>query len=336
MSLRLGVDLGGTKIEIVAIEGDDEVRLRRRVATPQGDYAGTVRAIVDLVRQADDALGRRGSLGLGIPGALSPRTGLVRNANSVCLIGQPLKTDLEAALGREIRIENDANCFAVAEAQHGGAAAGLPTVFGVILGTGVGGGLVVEGMVLRGANAIAGEWGHNPLPLFAPADGPLAAATREWPGEACYCGHRGCLETWLSGPALARLAGRPDRDAAAVVAAAQAGEPRARAAMADYVDRLARALAGVINLFDPHAIVLGGGLSQVGLLYDAVPERWVRYVFADSVNTRLLPNRLGDSAGVFGAARLWPAQAGASDSSGQRGSTLKPDGAPASARARPA
>jgi predicted NBD/HSP70 family sugar kinase len=309
MSLRLGVDLGGTKIEIVALEGEDTVLARRRVPTPQGDYAGTVRAIIGLVLETESALGRRGTLGIGIPGALSPATGLVRNANSVCLIGQPLRDDLQAALQREVRIENDANCFAVAEAQAGGAAEGVATVFGVILGTGVGGGLVVEGRVLRGANAIAGEWGHNPLPLFAPADAPPGRPSREWPGEPCYCGHRGCLETWLSGPALARLGGRSDRDAAAVVAAARAGEPMAVAAMADYIDRLARALASVINLVDPQAIVLGGGLSQIARLYDEVPARWPRYVFADSVGTRLLHNRLGDSAGVFGAARLWPAGA---------------------------
>jgi fructokinase len=306
MSLRLGVDLGGTKIEIVAIDAAGTVRARRRVPTPRGDYAGTVAAIVGLVRAVESELDGRGSLGIGIPGALAPRTGLVRNANSVCLIGKPLKAELEEALQREIRIENDANCFAVAEAQAGGAAEGLSTVFGVILGTGVGGGLVVEGRVLRGANAIAGEWGHNPLPLFASAEARPGQATREWPGEPCFCGHRGCIETWLSGPALARLAGRRDDDAAAVVAAAQAGEPRALVAMTDYIDRLARALASVINLVDPQAIVLGGGMSQAEPLYQAVPARWVRYVFAESVNTRLLRNRLGDSAGVFGAARLWP------------------------------
>lgn len=306
MSLRLGVDLGGTKIEIVAIDEAGAVLARRRVPTPQGEYDATVAAIVGLVRAVEDGLGRRGSLGIGIPGALAPHTGLVRNANSVCLIGKPLKGDLESALQREIRIENDANCFAVAEAQQGGAAEGVATVFGVILGTGVGGGLVIDGRVLRGANAIAGEWGHNPLPLFAPGDARPGLATREWPGEPCFCGHRGCIETWLSGPALARLAGRNDRDAAAVVAADLAGEPRAVAAMRDYIDRLARALATVINLVDPQAIVLGGGLSHAQRLYDELPARWVPYVFAESVNTRLLRNRLGDSAGVFGAARLWP------------------------------
>ncbi len=304
-ALRLGVDLGGTKIEIVAIAPDGAVLARRRVPAPQGSYEATVQAIVGLVQGVESELGAHGTLGMGIPGALSPATGLVRNANSVWLIGQPLRQDLERLLARELRIENDANCFAIAEAQDG-AGAGFATVFGVILGTGCGGGLVVDGAVLRGANAIAGEWGHNPLPLFAATDSVPGSINPEWPGEPCYCGHRGCLETWLSGPALARTAGRSDRDSAAVVAAAAAGEPRAAAAMADYIDRLARALASVINFFDPHAIVLGGGLSNADILYEQVPARWVRYVFADSVGTRLLRNRLGDSAGVFGAARLWP------------------------------
>jgi len=304
-SLRLGVDLGGTKIEIAALGPDGALLARRRVPAPQGSYVATVQAIVELVEGLEAELGARGTLGMGIPGALSPATGLVRNANSVWLIGQPLREDLERRLGRELRIENDANCFAIAEAQDG-AGAGFPTVFGVILGTGCGAGLVVNGAVLRGANAIAGEWGHNPLPLFADTDTATGRVNPEWPGEACYCGHRGCLETWLSGPALARTAGRTDRDSAAVVAAAAAGEPRAAAAMADYIDRLARALASVINCFDPHAIVLGGGLSNADVLYEQVPARWARYVFADSVGTRLLRNRMGDSAGVFGAARLWP------------------------------
>ena len=304
--MRLGIDLGGTKIEIAALARDGQLLARRRVATPQGDYWGTVGAIVDLVRAIERELGQRGSVGIGIPGALSPASGLVRNANSVCLIGKPLRGDIEQALAREVRIENDANCFAIAEAQDG-AGAGFETVFGVILGTGVGGGLVVNGGVLRGANAIAGEWGHNPLPRFLPADpAAVTVVPDSAPAVACFCGHRDCIETWLSGPALARLAGRSDHDSAAVVAAAGAGDPRAVRAMADYIDRLARALASVINLFDPHMIVLGGGMSNADALYAEVPARWGRYVFADSVGTRLARNRLGDSAGVFGAARLWP------------------------------
>lgn len=304
--MRLGVDLGGTKIEIAALGPGDAVLARQRVPTPKGDYAATVAAIVGLVRQVENRLGAKGTVGMGIPGALSPVTGLVRNANSVCLIGQPLREDLQSALQREVRIENDANCFAIAEAQAGGAAAGASSVFGVILGTGVGAGVVVDGRVLRGANAIAGEWGHNPLPLFAFADGAADAVTREWPGAPCYCGKRGCLETWLSGPALARSAGRHDDDAAAAVRDAMAFDGLARAALDRYIDRLARALAAVINVLDPEVIVLGGGMSHCERLYEAVPARWPRYVFADSVRTRLVNNRLGDSAGVFGAARLWP------------------------------
>ncbi|MCX7273447.1 MAG: ROK family protein [Burkholderiales bacterium] len=274
--MRLGIDLGGTKTEIVAIEGDGTVRARRRVPTPQGDYAATVRLIAALVDGVERELGARAPVGIGIPGSISPVSGRVRNANSVCLNGQPLRDDLQALLGRELRIENDANCFAMAEA-HDGAAAGAASV--------------------RGANGIAGEWGHNPLPPGAAPD---------WPGEACYCGRRGCIETWLCGPALARQAGRPDADAAAVSAAAAAGDPLAIGAIAAYADRLARALAGVINLLDPAVIVLGGGVSNIDSLYEAVPRRWRPHVFADSVSTRLLRNRLGDSAGVFGAARLWP------------------------------
>ncbi len=294
--MRLGIDLGGTKTEIVAIEGDGTVRARRRVPTPQGDYAATVRLIAALVDGVERELGARASVGIGIPGSISPVSGRVRNANSVCLNGQPLRDDLQALLGRELRIENDANCFAMAEA-HDGAAVGAASVFGVILGTGVGAGLVIGGALVRGANGIAGEWGHNPLPPGAAPD---------WPGEACYCGRRGCIETWLCGPALARQAGRPDADAAAVSAAAAAGDPLAIGAIAAYADRLARALAGVINLLDPAVIVLGGGVSNIDSLYEAVPRRWRPHVFADSVSTRLLRNRLGDSAGVFGAARLWP------------------------------
>ena len=302
--MRIGIDLGGTKIEIVCLDVRGVELLRRRIPTPRGDYAATVAAIRDLVAGAERELGRRGSVGVGIPGAISQRTGRVKNANSTWLNGRPLAHDLAHALDRAVRIENDANCFAVSEAADG-AGAGHPTVFGVILGTGVGGGLIVDGRPLRGANAIAGEWGHNPLP--APLDD-------ERPGPACYCGRRGCIETWLSGPALARDAGLPDDDARALARC-----PEGAAALDRYVDRLARALATVINIFDPHAIVLGGGVSNIDRLYADVPARWQRYVFSDGVDTPLLRNRHGDSSGVRGAAWLWPADGEAAVSHGQAG-----------------
>lgn len=296
--MRIGVDLGGTKIEILCLDDAGATRLRQRVATPQGDYRATVEAIRGLVHHAERTLGTRGTVGIGIPGALSARTGLVRNANSTWLIGQPLQTDLEAALGRPVRIENDANCFAVSESVDG-AGAGFPTVFGVILGTGVGGGLVIDARPLRGANAIAGEWGHNPLPR--PGDD-------ERPGRRCYCGRDGCIETFLSGPALARDWRGAGQDAAGLAAARSAGDPAAEAAFVRYADRLARALAGVVNLFDPHAIVLGGGVSNLPGLCDAVRSRWAREVFCDTIDTVLRVAMHGDSSGVRGAAWLWPAE----------------------------
>ena len=279
MRLRIGIDLGGTKIEGLALDADGRELARRRVPTPQGDYAGTVRAIAALVAAIEAEAGGRGTVGVGIPGALSRVTGLVKNANSTCLIGQPLRQDLERALGREVRLANDANCFALSEATDG-AARGARVVFGVILGTGVGGGIVVDGRVLEGPNAIAGEWGHNPLPLPAGDDLPL---------RPCYCGRAGCIETYLCGPAL-------ERDGGA------AHEP----AMARYEARLARALAGVINLLDPDAIVLGGGVSNLDRLYDHVPRLWGAHVFSDHVATRLAKHAHGDSSGVRGAAWLWP------------------------------
>jgi fructokinase len=294
--MRIGVDLGGTKLEVVCLDDDGAQRLRRRVPTPRGDYPATLAAIRGAVLEAERDLGVRGTVGVGIPGAISPVTGCVRNANSTWLNGRPLRRDLEDALGRPVRIENDANCLAVSEAADG-AAAGRETVFAAILGTGVGGGLVVAGSVLRGANAVAGEWGHNPLP--SPTD-------EERPGPSCWCGRRGCIETWLAGPAFVRDAGRRDADASAVVAAMRAGDAGARAAFDRYVDRLARSLAAVINVFDPHAIVLGGGMSNVDELYDEVPRRWQRWVFSDEVRTPLLRSLHGDSSGVRGAAWLWP------------------------------
>lgn len=297
--VRIGVDLGGTKIEIAALAGDGSERLRRRVPTPQGDYAATLAAVVQLVQDAEAALGVRASIGIGTPGSPSPLDGRIRNANSTCLNGRTLKEDLEARLGRELRLANDANCFTMSEAGDG-AAAGLRCVFGVILGTGVGGGLVVDGRLLTGANAIAGEWGHNPLPLPQADDLPL---------PACYCGRSGCIETYLSGPGLAGdhlRHGGARLTADEIARAAAHGDAACEASLARYERRLARALAGVINLVDPDAIVLGGGLSRLSRLYETVPRYWREYVFSDHVATRLLPARHGDASGVRGAARLWP------------------------------
>ena len=285
MGLRIGIDLGGTKIEVVTLDDGGQEVFRKRVPTPRGDYPATLAAIASLVREAGE-----GSVGIGIPGSLSRATGLVKNANSTWLIGKPLKQDIEKTLGREIRIENDANCFTLSEAVDG-AGKGARVVFGVILGTGVGGGIAVNGKVLTGANAIAGEWGHNPLPLPTPEDLPL---------PPCYCGRAGCIETYLSGPGLSRdhrlLTG-------------QSLEPeeivKHERTMLRYTERLARALAGVINVLDPELIVLGGGMSNVGRLYTEVPRLWARSIFSDQVATRLARNAHGDSSGVRGAAWLW-------------------------------
>ena len=295
---RIGIDLGGKKIELLAIGPAGTELLRRRVPTPQGDYRATVDAVVDLVARAEDALGIRASIGIGTPGAISMASGRIKNANSTCLNDQPLEQDLAAKLGRAIRIANDANCFALSEAIDG-AAAGAEVVFGVILGTGVGGGLVVRGNLLTGVNAIAGEWGHNPLSALEPAD---------LPGPACYCGRSGCIETYLSGPGLMReyrqSAGR-DLTPAQIVAAAAQGDIAAESALSRYEARLARALAYVINIVDPDVIVLGGGLSNIDRLYDRVPQLWQAHVFSDLIRTRLVRNRHGDSSGVRGAAWLW-------------------------------
>lgn len=298
--LRLGIDLGGTKIEIIALAGDGEELLRRRIATPPGGYMATVMAIAALVEDVEAALGQRGSVGVGIPGAESLRTGFVKNANSTCLIGRPLKRDLQALLQREVRLMNDANCFALSEASDG-AATGADIVFGVILGTGVGGGIVVHGQLLAGCNAIAGEWGHTPLPLPTAEDMPL---------PACYCGRRGCIETYLSGPALtADHAARSGEnlDPAEIDRRAQAGDAACEASLQRYEHRLARGLASVINLLDPQVIVLGGGLSKLERLYGDIPEMWAEHVFSDHVATRLVAPKHGDSSGVRGAAWLWPA-----------------------------
>lgn len=296
--IRLGIDLGGTKIEIVALDALGGELLCRRVATPRGDYPATLRAIAGLVAGAEAELGERGTVGIGTPGAISRATGRLKNSNSVHLNGQPILEDLQALLGREVRIANDANCFALSEAVDG-AAAGAEVVFGVILGTGVGGGVVVRGHVLDGPNGIAGEWGHNPLPW------PMA---EELPGPACYCGKRGCVETWLSGPGMAqdhlRATGQV-LETVAIVAAAQAGDAACNATLERYEERLARALANVVNILDPEVIVLGGGMSNISRLYENVPRLWGRHVFSDRVDTRLVPNKYGDSSGVRGAAWLW-------------------------------
>jgi fructokinase len=300
--MRIGIDLGGTKIEGIAIDDDGVERIRRRIVSPRGDYDRTLAAIDSLVRAIEQEAGARGSIGIGIPGTISPASGLVKNSNSTWLNGRALNGDLSRLLGRPIRFANDANCFALSEAADG-AAAGASIVFGVIIGTGTGGGVVIDGKVLVGANAIAGEWGHNPLP---------GAHGVESPGPPCYCGRSGCIETFLSGPGLERdyAEGRvglhDDRTTAADVAArATAGDAIAQASLARYEERMARALASIINVIDPDVIVLGGGLSNIDRLYENVPMLWRRHIFSDSVITRLVRAKHGDSSGVRGAAWLW-------------------------------
>lgn len=276
--------------------------MRHREATPQGDYDETLAVVVGLVQKLETAIGQHCSIGLAIPGAISSATGRVKNANSTWLIDRPLDRDLEALLGRQVRIANDANCFALSEATDG-AAASAEVMFGVIIGTGVGGGCVVRGELLHGINSIAGEWGHNPLPW--PRDD-------ERPGASCYCGRTGCIETFLSGPGFAHHhAARTGEhlDAPSIVARAKAGETNAMKSMERYEDQLARALATLINTIDPAMIVLGGGMSNVERLYDRVPKIWHQWVFSDRVDTQLIPPVHGDSSGVRGAAWLWPAQA---------------------------
>jgi fructokinase len=295
MTWRIGVDLGGTKIEIAALDATGAVRLRRRVATP-GDYAGGIAAIAGLIEGAESELGARASIGIGIPGSENPTTRLIRNANSTWLNGRPLGADLEARLGRKVKLSNDANCLAMSEAADG-AGAGFGVVFAVILGTGCGGGVVVDGRLVEGRNRLGGEWGHNPLPWMTPA---------EHPGPRCWCGQQGCLETFLSGPGLAADCDGPGaRDARGLPARAAAGDAAARAALERHADRLARALAAVVNLLDPDVIVLGGGLSNMEHLYRDLPRLIPRHVFSDAFDTPVRPARHGDSSGVFGAARLW-------------------------------
>jgi fructokinase len=302
--MRIGIDLGGTKIEGVAVGDEGRELVRRRVTTPRGDYDATLGAIVDLVHALEKETALRGTVGIGIPGAPSPDTGLVKNANSTWLNGRPFTADLEARLGRPVRVANDANCFALSEATDG-AGSGAHVVFGVILGTGTGGGIVASGKVLAGPNAIAGEWGHNPLPW---ADGS------ERPGPACYCGQHGCVETFLSGPGLSADFERTTGTVLAaddVVARAERGDLAADAVLQRYESRLARALAAIINVIDPDVIVLGGGMSKTTRLYERVPQLWGAWVFSAGaagtpVRTRLARARHGDASGVRGAAWLWP------------------------------
>jgi fructokinase len=307
--VRIGVDLGGTKIEGILLDDQGREQARKRVATPRGDYPGTVRAIVDLVRGLEQAVGRNlqeksVSVGVGIPGVVSPRTGLVKNANSTWLIGQPFDRDLAEALGRPVRIENDANCMAVSEAVDG-AGAGARVVFAVILGTGCGGGIVVEGKPLSGRNAIAGEWGHNPLPWPSPDPEQF-----ESPGPDCYCGQKGCLETYVSGPGLAadhqRVTGQSLSPEEVVRRAEEEKDPAALATLARFEHRLARGLTAVINLLDPDVIVLAGGISRIRRLYDHLPPLIARQAFSDGIDTPIRPAQHGDASGVRGAAWLWP------------------------------
>ena len=295
---RIGIDLGGTKIEAAALDASGEIRLRKRAATPTGQYEAILATIVDLVGFLEAELDTRASVGVATPGALSLLNGRIKNSNSTVLNGRPFKKDVERKLGREIRMANDANCFALSEAVDG-AGRGARGVFGVILGTGVGGGIVIDGRIVTGANAIAGEWGHNPLPLPDATDHPL---------PLCYCGRRGCIETYLSGPGLAADFARASGErieAAEIARRADVGDAECAAAMDRYELRLARAISGVINVLDPDVIVLGGGLSNVRRLYSHVPRLCKEFVFSDDIRTRIVAPVHGDSSGVRGAAWLW-------------------------------
>lgn len=336
--MRIGIDLGGTKTEIICLHKQNGKELyRQRVPTPKNNYAATVKNLKDLIERAEKTLGEQGTVGMGIPGTVSQVTGLVKNSNSTWLNGQPLDKDLSDALGgRDVRVQNDANCFAVSEATDG-AAAGKAVVFGVIIGTGCGGGVVINGKPVDGVNGIGGEWGHNPLPypksfradkskglkLFKSHnphgnddklyDGGVQYFTdnelhSEWPGPACYCGRNGCLETWISGPGFKndyqRVTGK-ELSTHDIITEASKGDEQAVAALNRYMDRLARALAVVVNIIDPDVVVLGGGMSNVQALYEGVPKIWGKYIFSDTIDTKLVPPRYGDSSGVRGAAWLW-------------------------------
>jgi len=298
--MRIGIDLGGTKIEGIALSQTGEECARRRLPTPRGDYQDTIDCVAEIVRELDAETNATCTVGVAMPGAISPATGLIKNANSTWLSGKPLDKDLALLLGREVRLANDANCFALSEAVDG-AGAGHRTVFGVIMGTGCGGGIVIDGQALVGSHAIAGEWGHNPLP---------------WPDEhefktapECYCGKRGCLETWISGPGLSadhlRVTGET-KSAEDIAAAATRGDKHALESLARLTDRMARGLATVINVIDPDVIALGGGLSNISALYELLPACLPSYVFSDRIDAKVVPNKHGDSSGVRGAAWLWP------------------------------
>jgi fructokinase len=302
--MRIGIDLGGTKIEAICLAADGTELARQRVVSPQGDYAATIQTIVELVANIEQETAQSGSIGIGIPGTISPSSGLVKNANSTWLIGKPLDQDLTAALGRSVRLANDANCFTLSEATDG-AAKGIELVFGVILGTGVGGGIVINGEIISGPNSVAGEWGHNPLPWMT---------DDERPGPDCYCGQSGCIETFLNGAGLAQLYPAKSYQAGTLTAEeiadlASKNEAVAGMAIDKYAERLARALASVINVLDPEVIVLGGGLSNIDKLYESVPTLWQNWTFSDEISTQLVKNQHGDSSGVRGAAWLWPDEA---------------------------
>jgi fructokinase len=301
--MRIGIDLGGTKIEGLAIDDQGVELARHRIDTPRDDYDATIRAMAGLVRRLEEETGETGTVGAGIPGSISRVTGLVKNSNSTWLNGRPLDRDLTAALGREVRIANDANCFAVSEATDG-AAAGSRVVFGVILGTGCGGGVALDARVHDGPNGVAGEWGHNPLPWQSP---------EEYPGPTCYCGKRGCMEMWVSGTGIAldyKTATGRTRTTREIVSDFEAGDREATAAVERFEDRLARGLAQVINILDPDVIVIGGGVSRAEHIYEALPKKLPVYVFGGEVSTPVLPAKYGDSSGVRGAAWLWPSRRG--------------------------
>lgn len=296
--LMVGVDLGGTKIEAAALEPTGRVRARRRIASPRGDYDATVRTLAGLIAAVEDEAGGRGTIGIAIPGSVAPSTGLIQNANSVWLNGRPLRTDIETALGRPVRLANDANCFAISEAVDG-AAAGARIVFGVIVGTGCGGGIVIDGRIVDGSRGIGGEWGHNPLPWADPL---------EHPGPECWCGRRGCMETWVSGTGMAADHARMTAEtltAEEIAERAARGDEHARATLERHASRLARGLAQMVNILDPDVIVLGGGLSKLAHLYAELPGRMTPWIFAENAAVEVRPPRWGDASGVRGAAWLW-------------------------------
>ena len=328
--VRIGIDFGGTKTEIIGLDARNGKELyRKRILNEKGSYENTIKSIENLVNEAEQIIGNKASIGMGIPGCISDDTGFVKNSNAVWMNGKPMKKDLETILDREVRIQNDANCFTVSEAVDG-AGFGAPVVFGVIIGTGCGGGIAVNGQPVKGVNGIGGEWGHNPLPYQRVYANPLSPsnfgaispnpardilsftddpAWSEYPGDICFCGKPGCLETWISGTGFKRDYNRvtgEDLSTHDIIAHALNGEQKAVAALDRYVDRLARALSGVIDILDPDVIVLGGGMSNVGVLYDMVPKIWAKYIVSDMVHTRLKPPVHGDSSGVRGAAWLWP------------------------------